>query len=157
MNGQYTTVNRCLGELHTTLEEAKADVLAAYWLLWRNDQRSDVDLTSILASYLPGIVRAMRFGQAQAHGRSNMLQFNYLTQCGAIRLTKHQLSSIWLPLLAEGLGSLAREILLIQSSGDFAAAKQLVDAYCRPTDTTQAVLQKLESLPIDITVNFTGV
>ena len=36
-------------------------------------------------SYLAGIFRTLRFGTGEAHGRAEMMEFNYLFEQGAIR------------------------------------------------------------------------
>ena len=36
------------------------------------------------ASYVAGIFRTVRFGTGEAHGRAQMMEFNYLTEQGAI-------------------------------------------------------------------------
>lgn len=156
VNGENTTVNRSLRELHTTFEEAKADVLGACWLLRTNSTKSGGNLSSILAAYLPGVIRAIRFGQAAAHGRSNLLQFNYLAAHGAIQVAKDG-SPLLSPLpLEEGLMSLAKEILKIQSQGDRQAAERMSQTYCKHTPITRILLQKLDHLPTDIAISFSG-
>ena len=36
------------------------------------------------ASYVGGLLRTLRFGTAEAHGRAEMMEFNYLVENGAL-------------------------------------------------------------------------
>jgi hypothetical protein len=153
--GNATTVNRALGELYTTLEEAKADVLAACWLLHGSDASGD-DQGSILASYLPGLVRAIRFGNAQAHGRASLLQLNYLADAGALTPSADRLTVASPLVLEDRLFSLAREILTIQAQGDYDAAQRLIARYCQQSVDVKALVEALKHLPIDIVISFPG-
>ena len=129
-------------------------MLAACWMVYTRGTVSSTDGLSSLASYLPGLIRSMRFGNAQAHGRANLLQFNYLYACGAISKRVNALSIASVSLLRDGLLSLANEILSIQGRGDYKAAKELVSKYCRHNSSTETVLQQLSDLPVDITISF---
>ena len=41
-------------------------------------------LEEYYASYVAGIFRTVRFGTGEAHGRAEMMEFNYLSERGAI-------------------------------------------------------------------------
>src|SRR6267378_3887374 len=69
------------------LEEAKADVTGMFGLKWLVDHGAlpREKLEEFYASYVGGMFRTVRFGVAEAHGRAEMMEFNYLTERGAVR------------------------------------------------------------------------
>ncbi len=85
VNGEATTVNSCLKQYHTVLEEVKADVLGACLNLTLAGTGSHAELIDV---YVAGFLRAARFGLDQAHGGSNVIQFNYLLGQDAIRMNR---------------------------------------------------------------------
>ena len=42
-------------------------------------------LEEYYASYVAGIFRTIRFGTGEAHGQAEMMEFNYLSERGAIK------------------------------------------------------------------------
>ena len=137
------------------LRHDMADYFVRFFLA--ESRGASAQITSLLASYLPGLIRTMRFGASQAHGRAALLQFNYLLTCGAIRSEGDALPAIDPTLLEEGLVSLAREILTIQLNGDVDAAQRMADTYCSCSPENAALLTRLAHLPVDVTISFTGV
>jgi hypothetical protein len=151
VNGEDTTVNQALGDLHNTFEEAKADVLGACWLLWTGRQSGG---QSRLSFYVPGLIRSIRFGTSLAHGRANLLQFNYLVASKAIKTSPRGGPRTSEIALEEGLISLASKILNIQKNGDYQSAAKMWRNYGRHTAFTNGLIENLESLPIDINISF---
>ena len=66
------------------LEEGKADVLGLY-MITRLHEKGEVSgsLEDYYVTFLTGIFRSVRFGAASAHGRANMLRFNFFADRGA--------------------------------------------------------------------------
>jgi hypothetical protein len=151
---ERTTVNKALRERHATFEEAKADVLAACWFLWSGGSDGGSINAGSAAYYLPGVVRSLRFGITVAHGLANLLQFNYSSRQGAIRVSSDGLPRIDRHHLQSGLLALAKDILEIQQAGDYLAAKAFAKTYCKHTPVTRTLLGKLEHIPIDILPSF---
>ena len=75
------------------LEEAKADVVGMFALKWLVDHGvlPKEKLEEYYASYVAGIFRTLRFGAAEAHGRAQMMEFNYLSEHGAIGTSVRQI------------------------------------------------------------------
>jgi hypothetical protein len=110
-----------------------------------------------LAAYLPGLLRTMRFGQASAHGRANLLQFNYLLSYGAIQIANERIPRIQPALLEDGLFSLASSILKVQIAGDYAEAKEMTNTYgMGDTVVTNRLAQICSKVPIDIRVSLSS-
>ena len=71
VNGRKTTVDDELKDVGSGFEEAKADVMGAYNVLFMMDKGvlPAADKPQIRAAYVVGLFRAMRFGDTDAHGR----------------------------------------------------------------------------------------
>ncbi len=151
-NGETTTVNRSLKQHHSVLEEAKADTLAACFVLHMSD---DWAARAFLATYVAGFLRAIRFGLGSAHGAANAIQFNYLLRDGAITIHPKSGRLLVNPELArKSLTSLVSSILGIQESGDFEAADHFVAAFCHADAESMRLTKQVNDLPIDIRISF---
>ncbi|KAK6911144.1 Peptidase family M49 [Dillenia turbinata] len=148
-NGQTSTVRLELQELHSALEEAKADIVGLWALkfLISQDLLPKSLITSMYVSFLAGCFRSVRFGLEEAHGKGQALQFNWLFEKGAFVLHSDDTFSV-----EEAVNSLSKEILTTQAKGDKGAAKLLLQKYCKMTPPLKLALEKLEKIqvPVDI-------
>jgi hypothetical protein len=152
VNGQPSTVNRSLKQLHSVLEEAKADALGACFAL---TAVPDLDDRLFLNSFTGNFVRSIRFGLEQAHGGANAIQFNYLLEQQAFRVddTTGRISTDEAR-TREAVFKLAATILDIQERGDFKGASAFVRKFCRTTPELATLLKRVEDFPIDIRIDF---
>src|SRR5258707_2958632 len=87
VGGQATTVRLQLKELYSAIEEAKADITGLWALQYLIDKgvvEKGMEQT-LYTTYLASAFRSVRFGFNEAHGRGVAMQFNYLTDEGAIK------------------------------------------------------------------------
>ncbi|KAF3950031.1 hypothetical protein CMV_024164 [Castanea mollissima] len=143
-----------LQELHSALEEAKADIVGLWALrfLICQDLLSKSLLKSMYISFLAGCFRSVRFGLQEAHGKGQALQFNWLYDKGAFILHSDKTFSVDFSRVEGAVESLSREILTIQAKGDKEAANLLLQKYGKMTQPLKIALQKLEKIqvPVDI-------
>ena len=80
VNGQKTTVDKALKDVGGGFEEAKADVMGAYNVLFMMDKGvlPAAEKPQIRAAYVAGLFRAMRFGDTDAHGKGAAMQYRYI-------------------------------------------------------------------------------
>ncbi len=80
VNGKQVPITEAIGPVYSALEEAKADVVGMYGLAWLMDHGAlpKSRAQEYYASYVAGIFRSVRYGVAEAHGRAEMMEFNYL-------------------------------------------------------------------------------
>src|SRR6476469_7467536 len=85
-NGRQTDIREAMAGGYSALEEAKADVVGMFALKWLIDRGvlKKERLEEYYASYVAGIFRTIRFGTGEAHGRAEMMEFNYLAAQGAV-------------------------------------------------------------------------
>ncbi|CAI9289236.1 unnamed protein product [Lactuca saligna] len=157
-DGQKSTVRLELQELHSALEEAKADIVGLWALKFLIDKgvlpKSLVK--SMYVSYLAGCFRSVRFGLEEAHGKGQALQFNWLYEKGAFVLHPDETFSVDFDKIEDAVEGLSRVILTIQGKGDKDAARQLLIKYCVMTQPLKLALKKLEmvQVPVDIIPDF---
>ena len=93
----------------------------------------------------------MRFGVAEAHGRGEMMEFNYLTEKGAI--TRDAATGKYVIDFAKmpgGIASLAKELLEIEATGDRQRAERWFAKYDQMPATLKSALAKATSVPVDL-------
>ncbi|MCB9557806.1 MAG: peptidase [Deltaproteobacteria bacterium] len=153
-NGKPTDVNRELKEIYPSIEECKADIVGLHngaYLAKRGglDPRLYQQLP---VAYVAGVFRAVRFGTEEAHAKAVLLGFNFLREKGAISYdAKTETFAAAAPArFFRGVRDLARELLMVQAKGDYAAAKALLDKYGKPSAEMTAALSKLSDVPVDI-------
>jgi hypothetical protein len=149
------TVREALRDHYTTMEEGKADVLGLYMVTALADEGElDVDLMDNYTSFLASIFRSVRFGSASAHGRANLIRFNYFREQGAFsRDPETGTYAVNPDAIAQATNALSREILTLQGDGDYEAVASFVETYGDMPDQLQADLDRLEQqgIPVDIT------
>src|SRR5207237_2093677 len=126
-NGQRVDIREAIGPTYSGLEEAKADVTGMFGLKWLVDRGAlpKERLEEYYASYVGGIFRTVRFGTAEAHGRAEMMEFNFLSERGAI--IGHSDANgrryvVDYAKIGDALAALTKELLEIEATGDRARA-----------------------------------
>lgn len=151
-DGTETDVNQALGNLYSTIEEAKADIVglfASLYLIDRGELPRELE-RQLFATFLAGFFRSVRFGATEAHGRANMIQFNYLMERQAIDRTADGMYRVDTDRVRDAVRDLSHELLTIEGEGDAAAAQRFIDRYGAPTETLLQDLGRLADIPTDI-------
>ena len=115
-----TDIREAIGPVFGGLEEAKADVVGMFGLKWLMDHDAlpKEKLEEYYASYVGGIFRTVRFGAAEAHSQAELMEFNYLSERGAIQRESSGRYSINYARMPQALTDLAKELLEIEATGD---------------------------------------
>jgi len=152
-NGRETTVNKELKETYSVIEEAKADILGVYNTEFLIARRvlPDTLRWQTYSTFLGGIFRSIRFGISSAHGGANAISFNYIQQKGGFEYVKESGQfRVNREKIASAVRDLARELLIIQATGDYQTAVQFVETYRKLPLEVQNALKRLENVPVDI-------
>jgi hypothetical protein len=158
VNGKETNVRQELKELYSAIEEAKADMTGLFALQFLIDKGLlDKKMQEeMYTTYLASMFRAVRFGISEAHGKGVAMQFNYLTDGGAITINKADgIFSIDSLKIINAVKKLTGEILTIEAEGSYTKAKALIEKYAVVRPEMQKGLDKLGSIPVDIEPQFT--
>jgi hypothetical protein len=106
---------------------------------------------SLYTTFLASAFRSVRFGITEAHGRGIALQFNYLTDEGAIKINEETGTfSIDDSKIKDAVRKLTNEILTLQAEGSHEKAKALLDKYAVIRPPMQRALDRLKDVPTDI-------
>ena len=153
INGKGT-VRKALKELASALEEGKADMLGLYMVKQLHD-RGEIsgDLKDYYVTFTTSIFRSMRFGSASAHGKANMIRFNYFKEMGAIERNEEGIYSVNFDKFENAMNSLSEIILKFQGDGDYEGVADFVEKYAVIHDELQADLDRLteNNIPRDLT------
>jgi len=152
---QGTTVRLALKDYASSFEEGKADVLGLYLVEWLAD-KGELDKSKLMDNYvtfLAGIFRSVRFGASDAHGKANMVRFNFFSQMGAFSRDpatgKYRVDA---DKMRAAVKALSAKLLTVQGDGDYATAKKMTDEQGVIEPQLQSDLTRLskDNIPVDI-------
>ena len=153
IGGQETTPRKQLKELYSAIEEAKADMTGLWALQFMIDKNiiaKSMERT-LYTTYLASMFRSVRFGISEAHGRGVAMQFNYLTDEGAIKFNEAKGTfSVDHAKIKDSVRKLTTELLMIEAEGSYDRAKAILDKYAVIRPPMQQALDKLKDVPVDI-------
>jgi hypothetical protein len=153
VNGQETTVRKQLKELYSAIEEAKAD-MTGLWALQYMIDKGIIDKSmerTLYTTYLASMFRSVRFGITEAHGRGVAMQFNYLTDEGAIKVNeKTGTFSVEETKIKDGVRKLTHDLLTLEAEGSYEKAKAILDKYAVIRPPMKQAFDKLTNVPVDI-------
>jgi hypothetical protein len=147
-----TDIREAIGPVFGGLEEAKADVVGMFGLKWLMDHDAlpKEKLEEYYASYVGGIFRTVRFGAAEAHSQAELMEFNYLSERGAIQREPSGRYSIDYAHMPQALADLAKELLEIEATGDRERAESWFKKYGVMPPELQSSLKSAANVPVDI-------
>lgn len=149
------TVRQALQEHASALEEGKADILGLYMVrqLLEKGEITEGVLADYYVTFMAGIFRSTRFGASSAHGKANMVRFNYFQEQGVFERNEQGQYRVNLEKMGAAVDSLSEIILTIQGDGDYDRVDQLVKEKGIIGEALQTDLNKLAeaSIPVDIT------
>jgi hypothetical protein len=148
------TVRDALKERYSALEEGKADILGLYMLRQLNAQgeMGKEAIEDNYVTFLASLFRSVRFGASDAHGRANVVAFNFLERQGAFTRGADGKYRVDFARMRTASDSLSRRILVLQGDGDYAG----VGALNSDRGAIGAVLKgdldrlKAKSIPVDV-------
>jgi hypothetical protein len=146
-------IRESIGPTYSGLEEAKADIVGLFALNYLMDKGviPKNNAQEFYASHVAGIFRTVRFGVAEAHGRAEMMEFNYFAEQGAI--TRDPASgryAIDFTKMTSAVASLAKELLEIEATGDRNRAEQWFKKYDSMPAELKSALANVKDVPVDI-------
>lgn len=149
------TVRQALRDKYTSIEEGKADILGLWVVCKLNEmgELKDKDLMDNFVTFLSGIFRSVRFGAASAHGKANMIRFNYFKEHGAFEKDAATgLYRVNFDKMKEAMLSLSDLLLTVQGNGDYNQAAQMIDSLGVISPDLQSDLDRINQagIPVDI-------
>lgn len=148
-------VREALVDLASSIEEGKADVLGLYMITELNKQGElgDVEIMDYYVTFMASIFRSTRFGASSAHGKANMVRFNFFTEMGAfLRDAETGKYTVDFEAMQNAMTELSRLLLTLQGDGDYEGAAELTNTKGVIGAQLQADLDRLTAagIPVDI-------
>jgi len=151
------TVRDALLELSSSMEEGKADILGLYMIteLNRAGELGDQDLFDNYVTFMAGIFRSIRFGASSAHGKANMVRFNFFEEQGAfVRDPESGKYRVDFDRMQVAMSGLSRLLLTLQGDGDYDGVAKLLDSKGVIGGQLQDDLDRLTSANIPVDIKF---
>lgn len=147
------TVREALKEHYSALEEGKADMLGLF-MIKQLHERGEIqgNLEDYYITFMAGIFRSVRFGASSAHGKANMVRFNFFQEYGAFERLEDGTFRVNVPKFEEAMNALSEKILTLQGDGDYAGVARLVEEKGKIGPDLQADLDRLNAagIPVDV-------
>jgi hypothetical protein len=152
------TVREALLDIASSMEEGKADILGLYMIteLFDSGEMGDVVLEDYYVTFMAGVFRSIRFGASSAHGKANMVRFNYfLEQNAFVRDAESGKYRVDFEQMRAAITGLSHDLLILQGDGDYEGALALTNSKGVIGADLQADLDRLTqaNIPVDITFN----
>jgi hypothetical protein len=151
-DGKQADIRESIGPLYSALEEAKADIVGLYGLKWLvdHDAQPKDRLAPAYAAHVADLFRTVRFSIAEAHGRGEMMEFNYMVEQKAITRDASGKYGVDMDRMPDVVASLAKELLQIEATGDRARAEAWFAKYEKMPPELENSLKSLTGVPVDI-------
>ncbi len=153
INGKGT-VREALLEHASALEEGKADILGLYMInqLHKKGEISG-DIQDYYITFMAGIFRSVRFGASSAHGKANMIRFNFFKEKGAFeRSAETGQYRVNFDKFQAATDELSELILRLQGDGNYKGVAALVAEKGVIGTELQGDLDRLSAagIPVDV-------
>ena len=149
------TVRHALKDHASALEEGKADILGLYMVqeLRKKGEITEGELMDDYVTFMAGIFRSVRFGASSAHGKANMIRFNFFKEAGAF--SRDEASGTYRVNVAEfeqAVKDLSARLLTLQGDGNYDEVDAFVAEMGSVGQQLQTDLDRLSSaaIPVDI-------
>ncbi|NKI34962.1 Zn-dependent hydrolase [Wenzhouxiangella sp. XN79A] len=147
-------VRAALAEHQSAIEEGKADILGLDMIEQLVAMEEwDGELMDHYVTFLAGIFRSVRFGASSAHGRANMVAFNWFREAGAFRRDADTgRYTVDRAAFEQAVNGLSNRILTLQGDGDYEATGAFLERYAVMPEQLAADLARAEAsgIPVDI-------
>ncbi len=147
-------VREALKEQYSSFEEAKADILGLFMTvkLIEKGEISEITIEDCFVTYMAGLFRSVRFGAASAHGKANMMCFNFFEEKGAFERLPDGTYKVNFDKIRLAMDEWSSKILIWEGDGDYVNAKAYLETHGKIHESLQAELDRLKTakIPVDI-------
>ncbi|HNW97076.1 MAG TPA: Zn-dependent hydrolase [Bacteroidales bacterium] len=146
-------VRTAMKDVSSAFEEAKADVLGLFLVTKLIEKKMITNITpeDNYATFMAGLIRSVRFGAAEAHGKANMMCFNYFEELGAFKFENGKYK-VDFAKMKSAVDKWAEKILVFQGNGDYDNALTFLNKYGIVKPELQKCLDNLKTanIPVDV-------
>ena len=147
------TVRSALKEQSSAIEEGKADILGLHMINQLHAKGEiKADLKDFYVTFMAGIFRSVRFGASSAHGKANMIRFNFFREAGAFEKQADGKYRVNVDKFRKATADLSSLLLQLQGNGDYEGAKKLISEKGVIGKQLQSELDLLreKGIPVDV-------
>ncbi|MDB4331854.1 Zn-dependent hydrolase, partial [bacterium] len=152
INGRGS-VRKALKEHSGAIEEGKADILGLF-MIQQLHERGEIaaPLEDFYVTFMAGIFRSVRFGASSAHGKANMIRFNFFQQQGAFERQSNGKYRVNIDKFGKAAELLSSRLLKLQGDGDYEGAASLVreKGVIGPQLSRELQLLEKRGIPVDV-------
>jgi hypothetical protein len=147
-------VREALKEKYSSFEEAKADILGLFMTtqLIAKGEVTDITAEDCFVTYMAGLIRSVRFGAASAHGKANMMCFNFFADNGAFERNENGAYKVNFDKTREAMNKWAAMVLKFEGDGDYSGASAYLETNGKIREILQSDLERIKTanIPLDI-------
>ncbi|MDB4506260.1 Zn-dependent hydrolase [bacterium] len=147
------SVRTILKEHAGAIEEGKADILGLHMINQLHERGElKTDLQDYYVTFMAGIFRSVRFGASSAHGKANMIRFNFFRDAGAFERLPNGRYRVNVDRFRQATRDLSSLLLQLQGNGDYAGVSELVKTKGVIGPQLQSELDLLteKGIPVDV-------
>ena len=110
------------------------------------------DLKDFYVTFMAGIFRSVRFGVSSAHGKANMIRFNFFRKAGAFQRQADGKYRVNVAQFRKATRDLSALLLTLQGDGDYEGVSKLVKEQGFIGEQLQGELDRLseKGIPVDV-------
>lgn len=153
INGKVN-IREALKEQYSAFEEAKADILGLFMAtqLIAKGEIQGITAEDCFVTYMAGLFRSVRFGAASAHGKANMMCFNFFESQGAFVRSADGTYKVDMEKIKTAVSDWAAKVLMFEGDGNYEGAKAYLAANGKINEQLAGDLGRLRSanIPVDI-------
>ncbi len=147
-------IRKALKEQYSAWEEAKADVLGLWMVSWLIEKKELTGITveDAYVTYMAGLIRSVRFGAGEAHGKANMMCFNFFEDKQAFSRNADGTFKVDIDKTRQAIKDWSALILSVEGEGDYDKAVNYMNenGKVRPDLQSGLDLLKTANIPKDV-------
>jgi hypothetical protein len=147
-------IRKALKEQYSGWEEAKADVVGLWMVSWLIEKKELTGITveDAYVTYMAGLIRSVRFGAAEAHGKANMMCFNFFEDKKAFSRNEDGTFKVDIDKTRQAINEWSAFILSVEGDGDYDKAVNYMkeNGKVRPDLQVGLELLKTANIPKDV-------
>jgi hypothetical protein len=153
INGKGS-VREAMKEQYSAFEEAKADILGLFMTnqLIAKGEIKGITSEDCYVTYMASLVRSVRFGAASAHGKANMMCFNFFEEKGAFERNDQGVYKVNFEKIKTAVNEWAAKVLMFEGDGNYEGAKAYLLQNGKVNEKLASDLSRLQTakIPVDI-------
>lgn len=147
-------IRKALKEQYSGWEEAKADIVGLWMVSWLIDkgELTGITVEDAYVTYMAGLIRSVRFGAAEAHGKANMMCFNFFEDKKAFSQNADGTFKVDMEKMRQAVNEWSAFILSVEGEGDYEKAVNYMKENGNVRADLQTGLDKLKTanIPKDV-------